>query len=312
MVVVGGGIAGMACARVVRDAGHRVVVRDRGRRPGGRLASRTLAGRATDLGASYLTARDPAFRAVVDGWVARGLARPWTDAFDRHGDDGWSRTGDGPLRYGAAHGLRSLVEDLAADLDVRSGDPVTTVGAGPTVDGEPVDAVALALPDPQAARLLAPDLDEERAAVDVPPWTPVLAVAAGWPARRWRDLNGVFVSDDPVLAWVADDGRRRGDDAPVLVAHTTGDFAAEHLSDPETAVPDVVAALRSLLDVGEPPAWTYVQRWSFARPGTPHDAPFHLGPARVGLCGDGWGSPRVETAWLSGTALGGALVDALA
>ena len=37
------------------------------------------------------------------------------------------------------------------------------------------------------------------------------------------------------------------------------------------------------------------------------------GPGRlVGVCGDGWGpSPKVETAWLSGTRLGRALAQRL-
>ena len=49
-------------------------------------------------------------------------------------------------------------------------------------------------------------------------WRPSLAVFAAWTARWWPDVDGVFVEGSPVLDWVADDGRRRGDDAPVLVA----------------------------------------------------------------------------------------------
>ena len=48
------------------------------------------------------------------------------------------------------------------------------------------------------------------------------------------------------------------------------------------------------------------------RPVKAHEEPFHLGDALVGLCGDGWGSPRVETAWTSGRALGRALAERLA
>jgi predicted NAD/FAD-dependent oxidoreductase len=59
-----------------------------------------------------------------------------------------------------------------------------------------------------------------------------------------------------------------------------------------------------VLGVTSAPAWTHVQRWTFARPGASREQDFHLGPARVGLCGDGWGSPRVETAWVSGHRLG--------
>jgi renalase len=317
VAVVGAGIAGAACARVLRGAGVDVTVLDRGRVPGGRLASRTLAGRRVDLGASYLTARAPGFVAVVDDWLARGLARLWTDAFHVATPDGLGEVKAGPLRYGAAGGLRSLVVDLLTGLDVRQESPVTSVVAGgdgrPAVDGQPYDAVVLALPDPQALPLLDASLPDERSAVEGRAWEPVLALAAGWDERTWdAGFDGCFVTGDGTpLSWVADDGRRRGDGAPVLVAHSTGPYAAAHLADPDAAGPGLLGATRRVLGVEEEPAWTRVQRWTYARPVAPRDEPFHLGPARVGLCGDGWGSPRVETAWLSGTSLGAALVDQL-
>jgi renalase len=313
VAVVGAGVAGVACARVLHDAGLAVRVLDRGRVPGGRAASRTLHGRRVDLGASYLTARSPGFTAVVEDWVARGLARPWTESFAVAGRSGWSATDSPLMRYGTPGGIRTLVEDLAVPLDVRPGADVASVTAGPCVDGLRWDAVVLAVPDAQALDVLDPGLSEEQAVLDRPDWEPALSLAAGFGERSW-DLEGVFVQPDhPVgrsLSFVADDGRRRGDGAPVLVAHSTPGAAAPHLDDPQAAVPGLVAALRDLLDLPEP-LWTYVQRWSLARPAEPREQPFHLGPARVGLCGDGWGSPRFETAWTSGTALGTELLRQL-
>jgi predicted NAD/FAD-dependent oxidoreductase len=168
------------------------------------------------------------------------------------------------------------------------------------------------MPDPQAERLLHRELADERAAVAGRAWEPVLAVAAGWPERGWEpSFDGCFVEGSDVLGWVADDGRRRGDGAPVLVGHSTSAFAADRLTDPEAATGELVDAVRAVLDVDAPPAWSRVQRWTFARPAQPREAAFHLGAARVGLCGDGWGSPRVETAWASGDALGRALAEQL-
>jgi renalase len=45
-IVIGAGIAGLACARALATAGVPVRVLERGSRPSGRLASRTLHGRA--------------------------------------------------------------------------------------------------------------------------------------------------------------------------------------------------------------------------------------------------------------------------
>ncbi|WP_448642426.1 NAD(P)/FAD-dependent oxidoreductase [Geodermatophilus sp. URMC 63] len=309
--VVGAGIAGVACARTLAAAGVAVRVLDRGRRPGGRMASRTLSGRVTDTGASYLTAADGSpFAGVVADWVARGLARPWTDTFAVAGPDGVERTTSGPVRYAAPGGLRSLVADLATGLDLTQEHAVERVEPGPRVDGEEVPAAVLALPDPQARRLLPGDLAGRL--LGEREWQPSLAVVLGWDERRWpADLHGAFVHDDPVVEWIADDGDRRGDGAPVLVAHTTGATAAAHLQDPDTAAPVVAAAVRRVLGVDVPPAWTHVHRWTYARPAEPREEPFALAGG-IGVCGDGWRAPsKVESAWTSGHLLGTALAARL-
>ncbi len=323
VVVVGAGIAGVACARELRGAGLPVRVVDRGRRVGGRLASRRLDDRPVDLGASYLTADpDGDFAAVVEDWHARGLARPWTDTFLALSPGEPAQEKPGPMRWGATGGSRSLVEDLAArgDVEVEQGDVgrVTTTPGGLEVDGAAASAVVLAMPDPQAVRLLGEGLDAERDLL-VRGSEPILALAARWSARGWDDgvspgtFHGAFVNDDDVLSFVADDGRRRGDDAPVLVAHSTPGFAGRHLEDPDAAGPAMVTALRRLLGIDDDPAATFVQRWSLARPTGERPDRYLLSASGLGACGDGWGGPpKVETAWTSGRDLGRALVARLA
>ena len=309
MVVVGGGITGLACAGRLRAAGVPVTVLERAPVVGGRMASTRLHGRPVDLGAAYFTVSDPEFAELVGRWRAAGLARPWTAELDVF-EGGGRRRAPGPVRWSAPAGLRSLVQQLAADLDVRGGHEVRRVGPGPRVDGEPADAVVLAMPDPQALALLDPA--SPAAAVLVGrPWRPVVAVAAGWSRRWWEPLPAAFVNGHPVLSLIADDGDRRGDGAPVLVAHTTSDLAAAHADRPDGAVEPVLAALAELLGPAPPPDWTHAHRWPAAAPRDPHAEPFHLGADGVALAGDAWGSPRIETAWRSGTRLGRALAARL-
>jgi renalase len=309
LTVIGAGIAGIACARALDEAGVPVRVLDRGRRPGGRMASRTFGGRTVDTGASYFTAGDdPVFGGLVDRWVERGLARPWTDTFAVAGPDGVTGTKTGPVRYAAPGGLRSLVEDIAEGLSVESGRTVERVESG-AVDGETIPAAVLAMPDPQAHRLLDPGSEVVRL-VQGRVWQPALAVVLGWPRRLWdADLHGAFVNDSAELDWVADDGDRRGDGAAVLVAHTTPGLAAAHLDAPQRAVPAVTAAVQAALGIPAAPEWTEVMRWTFARPAEPREDAFGLVDG-IGLCGDGWSAPsRVAGAWASGRALGTALAD---
>lgn len=309
VVVVGAGLAGVSAAKELAREGVPVVVLDRGRRVGGRMASRRTDGRPVDVGASYLTVSDPGFEAVVADWERRGLARPWTDTFDVVGPDGRDRR-SGPVRWAAGRGLRSLVEDLAEGLDVREV-TVEQVDGGRQVAGLDASAVLLAMPDPQARRLLGPSLAAEREMLDVDS-EPVLALTGWWGERVWGELDGVFVNDDPVLSWVADDGRRRGDDAPVLVAHSTPGLARDHLEDPDGAAPEMLRALARVLGTDVAPQDTSVHRWTFARPSRGHGRPFHLSDSLVGFCGDAWSDkPRVEAAWVSGTSLARELLTRL-
>ncbi|MEH3141356.1 MAG: NAD(P)-binding protein [Mycobacterium kyogaense] len=298
VAVLGAGLSGAACAQALRERGVTVEIVERGRGPGGRMASPTVQGRRVDLGAAYFTVKESAFQTVVDDWASRALARPWTDTFDVLSPGGRDST-TGPMRFAAGGGLRSLVADLLPD-DVRYGTPIDTL------DDLPHDAVVLAMPDPQAARLTSAPPGDWAA------YDPVIAVAAGWPQRSWS-TDAAFVNDDPDLSFLADDGSRRGDGAAVLVAHSTADRARRHLENPDQAVAPMVAAMRRLLDIAGEPDWTHVHRWTFAKPADTHgDAEFHLDTTGrpVGLCGDSWcpsGAPRVEAAWLSGQRLGAAL-----
>lgn len=317
VVVVGAGIAGVACARELVAAGVPVRLVDRGRRLGGRMGSKRLGGRATDLGASYLTASGDDFAAVLDDWHRRGLAHPWTDTFTVLAPDAAPDSTSGPMRWGARGGLRSLVEDLAEGLPLEQravGSVDRDADGRLVVDGEPASAVVLAMPDEQAVRLLGPALRTEVPPLDRPS-EPIVAVVAWWEDRTWDHVapqgrfHGAFVNDDPALSFVADDGRRRGDDAPVLVAHSTPALAADHLDEPAGAAPAVLAALQRHLRV--PPALgTHVHRWSLARPIAERPAPYLLTDGGLGVCGDGWGpTAKVETAWRSGRDLGRALAQ---
>lgn len=319
ITVVGGGISGVACAREAAATGHLVALHERAHVLGGRMATRTLRdtgtrfdGRVVDFGASYFTVSDPGFGEVVGRLVDDGVAWPWTDSFHVAGPDGIQGVSSGPMRYAAPHGLRSVVTALARQLDgaVHTDSAISAVDVADgrvVVDGHAVDAAALCMPLPQARRVcrLAPD--------DQAPWEPVLAVTCVFNERRWADLDGVFVNDDPVLTWIADDGSRRGDGAPVLVAHVHPVLSARHLDDPASIVPAAVATLQRVLAIRDLPDWVDVHRWTFAKPLVGREEGHWLLPeVSLGGAGDEWaGGPRVEAAWLSGRSLGQALVARL-
>lgn len=307
VLIVGAGISGVAAASALAHRGVTVGIAERGRVSGGRMATRRREGRPVDLGAAYFTAEPgSAFAAVVDDWVERGLARKWTDSFSVAGPDGIGEIKVGPTRYAAPAGLRSLVTDLSAELDIRLETAVTTVDAS-------ADATVLAMPDLQARRLLTAGSPLYEALSGLS--QPTIAVALRWEERRWpTELHGIFVNDSDAIGFIADDGDRRGDGAPVLVVHSTADLARRHLDDPDAALPAMIAATLAVLGTTSAPVATYVHRWTFARPIAPHEEQYLFdGEARIGVCGDGWGGrSSVGAAWESGHALGERVAAALA
>jgi len=333
-IVIGGGISGISCARALQDAGVPARILDRGRAIGGRMATRRLhhpgaVGHRADIGASYFTAREPSFVAAVDALVAAGVVRPWTDTFHVWQDGAMAGRRTGPMRFTAPGGLRTVVEALADGLPVEPATTARSVRVEPsqivvTVEspsGEPGTAaapgLALCLPGPQADRLLQgdhPAIERGRRAAARVDWEAVIAVVAGFDAIAWEPFDGVFVNGDPTLTWIANDGARRGNAAPVLVAHVAPDIAAGCLDDPNRALEPAIEAVRRVLAIDAEPAWVDVQRWTYAKPRGASEEPCWLDPqAPIGLAGDAWaGGPRVEAAWLSGRALGEALAGRLA
>ncbi|WP_315770219.1 NAD(P)/FAD-dependent oxidoreductase [Rhodococcoides kroppenstedtii] len=299
VTIVGAGISGAACLLALRRAGVPARLVDRGRAPGGRMASPLLHDRRVDIGAGYFTVRDDEFGALVGDWAERGLVREWTDTFTVLRANAEPESKTGPTRWGTPGGLRSLVRDLLRDVPIEQID----------VESLPPGGVVLAMPDPQAARLTA--------VPDAVAYDPVITVVLGLAtASPLPFTDAAFVQDDPDVEFLALDGARRGDGASVLVAHTTAARARRHLDDPDSAVDPVVDAVRRLTGTTAP-EWTHAHRWTFAKPSSSHEASFGLvehDGRLVGFAGDQWcpeGSPRVESAWRSGTDLGAALAAQL-
>jgi len=84
ILIIGGGMAGLSAASALAATGARIIVLDKGRGPGGRMAARRveIAGEQVsfDHGAQYFTARDPDFQAEVALWEQADVAARWPAA----------------------------------------------------------------------------------------------------------------------------------------------------------------------------------------------------------------------------------------
>lgn len=310
-IVVGAGLAGLLAARTLADAGCEVTVLDKGRSPGGRLATRRIAGARLDHGAQFFTVREPEFAAVVDGWLDAGVATEWCRGFD----------GDGFPRYTGVGGMTTIAKHLAGGLDVRCGSLVFGLLARRAPqrgwhvqldDGRVLDAdgVVVTCPLPQTSSLLFTagiSLPEVIARGDYDRTLALLAVLD----RPSAVPEPGGVQAHPPFQFVADNRTKGISDVPAITAHADPQWSQEHWHEPTAVVLDALVELVAPF-LGEAQILErQLKRWRFARPRTvwPERCWVADGRALV-AAGDAFGGPKVEGAALSGLAAARALLRA--
>lgn len=315
VIIVGGGLAGLACARDLARSGRSVLVLDKSRGLGGRAATRRLGNVRVDHGAQYFTARGERLGSLTAGWLDEGFAVEWTRGFPVWEDGTVHVRPDGHPRFAIPNGMSSLGRKFARDLPVLGESVVTSVSRADegwrvlTAGGDVFEArtVLFDLPAPQLAPILEdvnlgePGDDLARVRFD-PTWTLIAPLRADL-AVPWKALE---VRHD-VLAWLARDHTKREPGAPpVLVAHANAAWSRVHLEAERDAVKDaLLAAVREVagpIEVQDAAS----HRWRFATPTRLYPHAHHFDASlSLGWCGDWCVAPKVEGALESGWSLAG-------
>ncbi len=310
IAIVGAGLAGLACSRTLAAHGGEVRLFDKGRAPGGRVATRRVEtdGRSFtfDHGAQYLAAQGPMFRATLDATNAK----PWPDETRRVGVPRMSAI-PRALSEGMNLALSREVVEIAGEPGAWLLRHVTGGGRGepgeaPQEDG-PFAAVALCIPAPQAATLLegpAPHLHRVLETVRMAPCWTLMAAFDG----RVALPDATRLPSGP-LTWAARDSAKPGRDAAseCWVVQAGPDWSRAHLElRPNEVAPLLLEALAVLAGGALPPVLhLQAHRWRYALVETPLGAPCLWDPARgIGAAGDWCIGARAEAAAESGVALG--------
>jgi len=316
VAVVGAGVAGLAAAARLERGGRRVVVVDKGRSVGGRLATRRVGGATLDHGAQFFTTRSEEFRAEVEGWLAAGVVHEWCRGFDD--------VSDGHPRYAARGGLNTVAKHLAAPVaDVRVGVQVTSIA--PADDGWDLTwpdgnvragAVVLTAPVPQALALLdaggtaiAAEHEADLRAIAYDPTIALLLVLDGPPGVP---PPGARKPEDGPFDIVVDNVAKGASAAPALTLHLRAAPSEERYDDADEAIlADLLPEATAWLG-GSTVTEAVVKRWRYATPRETWPDPtcaVATGPTGpVLLAGDAFAGPRVEGAWRSGVTAADALL----
>lgn len=313
VLVLGAGVAGLLAARALVGAGREVVVIDKGRGVGGRLATRRIGDGVFDHGAQFFTSADPWFAAEVAEWEAAGVVAPW---FDRRLEPDGTSVVDGHPRWRGATGMTAIAKHLAVGLDVRTATRATALIAEDggwrvrVAEGADLRArsVLLTAPVPQTIELLTagdttltPADQQALAAITYHPCVAVLALLDG-PADL-PEPGALRPAGEP-LDWVADNQRKGISPVPALTVHAGPDTSRRLWDSPDEEVVTTLLAAVPGLQAAPLPGGTQVQRWRYARPEVLHPDPVlrldGLPPAV--LAGDAFAGARVPGAAASGRA----------
>ncbi len=335
IAIIGVGMAGVTCARTLRQAGHNVTLFEKSRGLGGRMSTRASAFGSFDHGAQYFTVRDPRFELAIG--TAPGVCKPWSAnavrVLDPNGRVIEAGLPGGERHWVATPGMNGLVKAWAAPLledgNVQLQTRVTQIMADPMKKngwqlhtesddgGQQIyagfDKVILAIPPAQAASLLKTSglstLADPLHNVRVDPcWTLMLAypqavqpglitLGPQWNAAR---------STHHRIAWLTRESSKPGRrSVERWTVQASAAWSQEHLQDdPKRVQAKLIKAFGEVTGIRAEPAHVDTQRWLYAKTDKPLGQS-HLwdDKAGLGVCGDWCLGHRVEDAFVSGLEL---------
>lgn len=319
VAIIGAGLAGLACARVLRRAGCYVEVYEQDKVVGGRMGTARLGVVPFDHGAQYVTARGDRFRNYLDELVGSGYAARWTPR-------GFGEEGEGQMNswHVGTPGMSSVVRPLAENVRMTFGRRVHTLHRDnkawslwfedQTTAG-PFAAVAVAVPAPEA-QFLVGRMPELAGPLDRVRMTPCWALMIRLDQRILPAEQDVFSDMSQVIRWISRNNSKPGRTMPGdhIVVHA-GQAWSRQTEDvePEVVAEELWAEVSHALNL--PPVRPMQMVAHLWRHGLVDTA---LGETclfsrehMVGVAGD-WCRGRLsEHAFESGTTLGHSIVDAL-
>ncbi|PQV64701.1 hypothetical protein B1R32_104200 [Abditibacterium utsteinense] len=310
VLILGAGISGLVAARELEKLGHEVIVVDKGRGIGGRMATRRFDGAVFDHGAQFFTARDAEFQAMVENWMQIGVAREWFRGYPTPDE---SKPRDGHPRFCGTNGMTSIGKHLSAGLDVQLEEEIERLErkngiwsafskSGARFSGE---ELILTAPVPQSLSLLkTAKLElpvESQKTLDNLRYEPCIAVLANLDAPSQIPAPGALYVEGEIVWWLGDNFQKGVSNRfGSVTIHSTGAFAAEHYDDEDEALIEILGR-EAAPHLGAGIERAQVRRWKFSKP----ENPLQIGHLRIenlnlSFAGDIFQGAKIEGAVLSG------------
>ncbi len=324
IAMIGTGLAGLMCSRILFDQGLQIQCFEKSHLPGGRASTRIVDGVCQfDHGAQYFTIRDPVLKPYLESWCEDKHVAQWDGhvvAIEQAG----SHTDVASLkRFVGTPSMQSLGAHLAKEVLIELETEVVRVESGPNgyqllsktgSDLGQFDVVLWNCPPAQVERLLPLKCNwrDQLSKVEmVPCWSVILAFE-----NRWNvPFDGAFINDGK-LGWISRDSSKpfRSKASDTWILHSTAAWASENLEvTKEHSIQCLIQEAERVTNSTMPaPSIVMAHRWLYSKPiESLSDKSIWDEEHRLGACGDWCGGPRVEGALRSGMSLAGQVLGSL-
>lgn len=312
IAVIGAGIAGLTLARELSDRAE-VVVFEKSRGYGGRMATRQAGPYQFDHGAQFFTAKSEEFTRFLEPYIEQGHVARWDANFVEVESDRivsarcW---GDGPAHYVCTPRMNALAKQMASGIDVRLATRVDSIAASTPrwrlhdqagISLGDYDWVISAIPAAQAAALLPADFSASNE-IGLKHMLGCYSLMLGFEQELALDWQAAFVSGADI-SWISNDSSKPGrPDRYTLLVHSTNRWAEANIDlddDSVTAYLQQELARVIGLDVSSA-EHVALHRWRYANIGRQQGEGFFLDcDQRLAAAGDWCLHGRIESAYLS-------------
>ncbi|MFN3926068.1 MAG: NAD(P)/FAD-dependent oxidoreductase [Pseudanabaenaceae cyanobacterium] len=336
IIVIGAGIAGLACASKLLAEGCQVKILEKSPGVGGRMATRRVQGTWVDHGTQYFKVTDYTLARLIDSLLNLGIVQVWdTPLWELKQGKLCPVPNQWQARYICPLGMTALAKYLAHPLQIQEAlltnvriTAVAVSGAKWQLKSDRAEIFSApilvsTIPAPQFLPLFSKALVSNQellntiAAVE---FVPSLSVMAGYDMEATVPPEWYAISsrDDPYLSWICLNSAKAGqvETAPVFVCHSSPEYAQSSLEENnlENAGKPMLKQLGKVLAPWlEHPLWWQVHRWRYALVADPLITPYLLTtkPAPLICAGDWCGGKDLQSAYLSGLAAADAVLDLL-
>lgn len=320
IAIIGAGLAGLTCAQHLQQQRYQVIVLDKSRGVGGRVATRRINNTCVDHGVPFLEIQGKQTEELIQQLTQAKILQLWDGKIYQLDSQNNLQPTPPIKRYIVPEGINTLAKYLARGLEINKQfqvtaiKPIANIWQILTESNEQIKAkaIVMAIPAPQALPILESQVPTKLInQLRQVQFYPCITVMAGYDSQYLSDLpswQGVRINNQTDLIWIAlDSSKRDTATQPVFVFHSTAEFTQKYLdaTDLQPAGKQLLQqAAFLLLPWLDSPQWLQVHRWRYSIPSHSLFLPClsTTQPLPLVCCGDWCIGNGVEDALISGLA----------